>query len=148
MSGLIDTNVLLYGVNADADEHAVARAFLAAVGRAPDPWYLTDGIVYEFLRVATHPKVFAQPLRWQDALAFLRPFFEAPNVHVLPVTDAHWELLPLVLARLTHASGNLFPDVRTAVLMREHGIRRIYTTDVDFLQFEDIEVVNPLRAAR
>jgi len=29
--------------------------------------------------------------------------------------------------------------------MREHGVGRIYTTDTDFLQFEGIEVVNPLR---
>jgi predicted nucleic acid-binding protein len=29
--------------------------------------------------------------------------------------------------------------------MREHGIKRIYTTDTDFLQFGDIEVVNPLK---
>lgn len=57
-------------------------------------------------------------------------------------------MLATVLAGLTHPSGNLFFDVRTAVLMREHGVRRIYTTDTDFLQFDDLEVVNPLRPAR
>ena len=41
--------------------------------------------------------------------------------------------------------GNLFFDIRTAVLMREHGIRVIYTADTDFLQFEEIEVINPLK---
>jgi predicted nucleic acid-binding protein len=41
-------------------------------------------------------------------------------------------------------AGNLFFDIRTVVLMREHGIRVIYTTDTDFLQFKAIEVVNPL----
>jgi predicted nucleic acid-binding protein len=29
--------------------------------------------------------------------------------------------------------------------MKEHGIRKIYTTDTDFLQFSGIEVINPLR---
>jgi len=29
---------------------------------------------------------------------------------------------------------------------REHGVREIYTTDTDFLQFPDIKVINPLRA--
>ncbi|MEB2284301.1 MAG: hypothetical protein OZ922_06475 [Myxococcales bacterium] len=48
------------------------------------------------------------------------------------------------MARLTHPSGNLFFDVRTAVLMREHGVRRIYTVDSVFAQFPEIEVVNPL----
>ena len=145
MSGLIDTNLLLYGANADAEEHRAARAFLSRIGRAADPWYLTEGILYEFLRVATHPKVFPSPLTWREALRFLQPFLDADNVHVLHATDDHWPRLADVLPKLTHPSGNLFFDVRTAVLMLEHGVRRIYTVDTDFLQFPDLEVVNPLR---
>jgi predicted nucleic acid-binding protein len=47
---------------------------------------------------------------------------------------------------LTQPTGNLFFDLRTAALMREHGIRDIYTTDTDFLQFAGIRVINPLRS--
>jgi uncharacterized protein len=147
VSGVVDTNLLLYGANADADEHGAARAFLNAIGSSPDPWYLTDGIVYEFLRVATHPKVFPTPLTWREGLRFLQPFLDGDNIHVLHATTGHWPLLAEVLGGLSHVSGNLFFDVRTAVLMREHGLRRIYTTDTDFLQFEALEVVNPLRPA-
>lgn len=146
MSGVVDTNILLYGANADAAEHGAARAFLAAAGRTADPWYVTDGILYEFLRVSTHPKVFPSPLAWREALAFLRPLVDADNVHVLHASDGHWALLDEVLGGLVHPGGNLFFDVRTAVLMREHGVRRIYTTDADFLQFAGIESINPLRA--
>lgn len=77
---------------------------------------------------------------------FLQPFVAADNVHILRVGESHWSLLVDLLAELTHPSGDLFFDVRTVVLMREHGIRRIYTTDTDFLQFAGIEVVNPLRS--
>ena len=146
MSGLIDTDLLLYGANADADEHAAARGFLERIGRTVEPWYLTEGILYEFLRVATHPKVFPRALTWQEGLRFLQPFLDADNVHVVQATERHWTLLAEVLAGLTHPSGNLFFDVRTAVLMQEHGLRRIYTTDSDFLQFAQLEVVNPLRS--
>jgi predicted nucleic acid-binding protein len=66
-------------------------------------------------------------------------------VPVLRAEEARWSLLADVLAELNHPSGNLFCDVRTVVLMREHGVRRIYTTDTDFLQFAGIEVINPLR---
>jgi uncharacterized protein len=145
LAGVIDTNVMLYGANRDAPEHAPARAFLASIGNARDAWFVTDGILYEFLRVSTHAKVFPQPLTWREALDFLQPFIDADNVHVLRAEAAHWALLAEVLAPLTHPSGNLFFDVRTVVLMREHGVRTIYTTDTDFLQFSDIEVVNPLR---
>jgi toxin-antitoxin system PIN domain toxin len=145
VSGVVDTNILLYGVNEDAPEHGAAHRFLERIGQVADPWYLTDGIVYEFLRVATHPKVFPQPLTWRDALAFVEPLLDADNVHVLQATDQHWALLADVLGTLTRPSGNLFFDIRTVVLMREHGIRRIFTTDTDFLQFAGIEVHDPLR---
>jgi hypothetical protein len=145
VSGVIDTNVLLYGANNEAPEHARARELLEAVGRTADAWYLTEGIVYEFLRVATHPKVFAAPLLARHALDFLRPLLRCANVHVLAAGAAHWSILDEVVAELRHPAGNLMFDVRTVALMREHGVARIYTSDTDFLQFAGIEVVDPLR---
>lgn len=40
--------------------------------------------------------------------------------------------------------GNLTHDFHTAVLMREHGIARIYTRDADFHRFPWVQVVDPL----
>ncbi len=40
--------------------------------------------------------------------------------------------------------GNLFFDIGTAVHMRGRGIREIYTTDTDFLQFPGIKAINPI----
>ena len=37
-------------------------------------------------------------------------------------------------------------DALTAILMREHGIRRIRTRDTDFHQFAFLEVIDPLRS--
>jgi toxin-antitoxin system PIN domain toxin len=145
MAGVLDTNLLLYAANRGAPEHGAAREFLLAAGHSVDQWYLTDGILYEFLRVATHPRVFGQPLTWQEALAFLRPFSDNPRFRFLTAGEQHFALLEEVLAGLQHPAGNLFFDVRTVVLMREHGVRSIYTTDTDYLQFRDIKVTNPLR---
>lgn len=39
-------------------------------------------------------------------------------------------------------------DLRTVALMHKHTVRRIYTADTDFLQFERIEVVNPLATSK
>jgi len=145
VAGLVDANVLLYAANSDSLEHEAARSFLSGVGRGGDAWYLTEGIVYEFLRVSTHPKVFPAPLEWRQAVAFVTPVLAADAVSLLLAGDRHWSLLEATLAEIAHPSGNLFFDIRTVVLMREHGVRRIYTTDTDFLQFAGIEVVNPLR---
>ena len=144
MAGIIDTNILLYGANSDAEEHGRARSFLQTVGNAPEQWYITEGILYEFLRVSTHPRVFDRPLVWREAVQFIASFWGASNVSVLTAGESHFEILTRELATLTRPSGNLFFDVRTVVLMKEYGVREIYTTDTDFLQFSGIKVIDPL----
>lgn len=111
-----------------------------------DAWYLTEGVVCEFLRMATHPEVFASPLDAKDALRFVDVLIQRDNVHVLAAGAAHWSILAELLAELTHVSGTLLFDVRTFALMREHGVGRIYSVETDMLQFAGIEVVNPFRA--
>ena len=63
---------------------------------------------------------------------------------MLAAGRTHWTCLRRLLKRAPQPSGNIFFDLRTVALMHEHAVRRIYTTDTDFLQFEEIEVVNPL----
>jgi hypothetical protein len=145
MAGIIDTNILLYAANEDADEQHAAAKFLNAAATSAEQWFLTEGIIYEFLRVSTHPKVFSKPLDWKESMSFLKPFLESTSFLILTADERHWALLNEILPSLTHPSGNLFFDIRTAVLMREHGIKEIYTTDTDFLQFPQIKVINPLR---
>ena len=144
MSGVIDTNILLYAANADSAEHVAARRFLRDAGTGSASWYLTEGILYEFLRVSTHARVFTSPLTAAEALQFLDPFVAHPNMRVLTAGSRHWSVLRDLVAQIAHPSGNLFFDIRTVALMREHGIRQIFTADTDFLQFADIEVVNPI----
>jgi len=49
-----------------------------------------------------------------------------------------------VIGELPHLAGNLLHDAHTAILMREHGIRRIVTRDTDFHRFSFLETVDPL----
>jgi len=144
MAGVVDTNILLYAVNRDDAWHEAAREFLYGAAQSSDVWYFTEGILYEFLRVTTHARVFDQPLSWYQAIAFLQPFLESDRFDIIGAESGHWRVLQDLLATLTHPAGNLFFDIRTATLMLEHGVRRIYTTDTDFLQFRGLEVVNPL----
>ena len=146
MGGVLDTNLLLYAANADAPENGAAVAFLTRAAASADAWYLTEGISYEFLRVSTHPAVFPRPLSAVEALSFLDALLEPERFRLLSASTRHWDVLRAVLADLHHPAGNLFFDIRTAALMREHGVRKIYTSDRDFLQFSDLEVLDPLAA--
>lgn len=147
MSGVIDTNLLLYAANRDCPEHAAAWAFLESVRVDPGVWFVTEGIGYEFLRVATHARVFHQPLSAAEALRFWDTLLAWPNVALLSAGDRHWRVLGEVLGRQHAPAGNLFFDLRTAALMREHGLRTIYTADADFHRFKELEIINPLHPA-
>jgi predicted nucleic acid-binding protein len=69
---------------------------------------------------------------------------EAPGLAFLVPTDRHARVLADVVAEVPALSGNLVHDTQTAVLMREHGIRRICTRDADFHRFPFLEPIDPL----
>ena len=144
MSGVVDTNLLLFAANSAVGEHEVSRRFLEGCGRDAGLWFLTEGICYEFLRVATHARVFPSPLSAAEAMAFLDAILGSGRFEVLSAEPDHWPVLRGVLSAHPRCSGNLFFDIRTVALMKEHSVRTIYTADTDFLQFKDIEVINPL----
>ncbi|MEZ4416175.1 MAG: TA system VapC family ribonuclease toxin [Gemmatimonadota bacterium] len=141
---VVDTNVLIYGADRRAPEHARCRELLDRWRHGSGAWYLTWGICYEFLRVVTHPRVFKTPWTADAAWRFLEALRESPAFGMLTPTHRHAEVLREVLDKVPALSGNLMHDVATAVLMREHGIRRICTRDMDFHRFPFVEAVDPL----
>ena len=142
---VVDTNILVYGANRNAPEHTRCRELLKSWRRQAPPWYLTWKIVYEFLRVTTHPRVLPHPWSLNRAWDFMEVLLSSPSLIVLAETDRHGLIAGEVLARLGKVlSGNLVHDAHTAIIMREYGIRRIYTRDTDFHRFDFLEVVDPL----
>ena len=144
MSGMIDTNLLLFAANEDCREHARAHDFVATSMASSNAWYLTEGIIYEFLRQATQPALFEHPLEQEQCLRFLRTLHQRENFSVLTAGIEHWSLLGQLLPQVRNCVGGSFADIRTYVLMREYGIRNIYTANSQFHEFADIQVINPL----
>jgi len=142
----VDTNVLTYAADADAQFHAPCRDWLERQRVRPDAWYTTWGILYEFLRVSTHPRVMRRPWSAPAAWEFVSALLASPGLAVLVPTQRHADVAGMVIAELPHLAGNLMHDAHTAILMREHGIGRICTRDTDFNQFPFLEVIDPLRS--
>jgi len=144
----VDTNVLLYAVDADSEFHVPCRELIEQARGQAAPWFLTWGICYEFLRVATHPRVYRNPWTSQAAWGFIRTLLACPGLSVLTATRRHGAVLGQCLDELPEARGNFMHDLHIAALMREHGIARIVTRDSDFHRFGFLQVVDPLRAAQ
>jgi len=142
----VDTNVLVYAADADSQFHAPCRGWLERQRARPDAWYTTWGIIYEFLRVTTHPRVMRRPWSASAAWEFVAALLASPGLGILVPTQRHADVAGEVISALPHLAGNLIHDAHTAILMREHGIGRICTRDSDFNRFPFLEVVDPLRS--
>jgi uncharacterized protein len=141
---VVDTNVLLYAAQSSVPEHDRCRELLEGWRRGSSPWYLSWPICYEFLRVATHPRVFERPWTPVAAATFLDAVLASPSASILAPTPRHGRILSELVRSVPELRGNVLHDVHTAVLMREHGVSRIVTRDRDFHRFPFLTVVDPL----
>jgi toxin-antitoxin system PIN domain toxin len=141
---VVDTNVLIYAADEDAPAHRACRGLLENWRRQQSVWYTTWGVLYEFLRIVTHPRVLRTPWTSNKAWTFVDAMLGSTALSLLVETDRHAAVVEQVLREVPHLSGNVIHDAHTAILMREHGIRRIYTRDTDFHRFPFLEVIDPL----
>jgi toxin-antitoxin system PIN domain toxin len=141
---LVDTNILVYASDEDSEFYGRCHELLEEWRGQASPWYVTWGIFYEFLRVTTHPRVFRVPWSAAQAWAFVEALLSSPSLGILIPTERHAEVATLVIREIPHLSGNLMHDAHTAILMREHGIKTIYTRDTDFHRFSFLEPVDPV----
>lgn len=139
---LVDTNILVYAADADSPFHAKARSWLNDQRARVDAWYISWSIVYEFLRVTTHPRVMRRPWSALKAWSFISTLLASPGLDLLVPTERHFAVAEQILNELPLLSGNRFHDAHIAILMREHGVRQIVTHDVDFHRFSFLDVVN------
>ena len=140
---VVDTNVLVYSADPDSELHQLCRRRMELWREQASPWYVSWGICYEFLRVCTHPRVFRQPWKIAQGWQFLESIFDSPSAGVLLPTAQHAALLCEIIAEAPQLRGNILHDVHTATLMREHGIKEIYTRDMDFHRFPFVTVLDP-----
>ena len=141
---LVDTNILVYAADEDSEFHRRCYEILQEWRSQASAWYVTWGILYEFLRVSTHPRVFRAPWSVAKAWSFVEAILASPSLGILIPTERHSDVAAEIIEGIPHVSGNLIQDAKTAILMREHGIRRIYTRDTDFHRFPFLEPVDPV----
>lgn len=142
MSYSLDANVLLFASDRSSDRHAVARDFLHSCAASPEVLCLTWPTVMAYLRIATHPRIFAAPLAPDEALANVSALLVLPQVRVVSEQDGFMEAYLHVTAS-TIVRGNLVPDAHVAAILFQNGVRTLYSNDRDFRKFEVLDVRDP-----
>lgn len=143
MSGLLDTNILVHAVNKDSPLFLKSKKFIESMISDNEPLYLCWAVVYEFLRVSTHKGVFLKPLPWNLALQFIGSILNYEQMIFLKESDSHFEMLTEIFRDIKNVHGNLVHDCHIAVLLKENGVKTIYTCDTDFRLFPFLKAVDP-----
>lgn len=141
MSATLDANILVYASN-EADPHQQAAA--ALVGRlvaGPQILYLFWPTLLGYLRLVTHPAILPRPLTAQQAMHNVEQLLSPAHVRTPGEDDGFWAHFRTVAGDDTR--GNHVPDAHLAALMRQHGVRVVYTRDRDFRRYDDVEPRDP-----
>lgn len=146
MSYTVDANILIYASDADSSLHGRATEFLQGIAAGPEIAYLFWPTAMAYLRIATHPTIFARPLTPQEAIGNVQALLDLPHVQTPGEQDRFWGRF-LDIARDVPSAGNLVPDAHLVALMIENGVGVIWTHDRDFRKFRGITVRDPFEEA-
>jgi toxin-antitoxin system PIN domain toxin len=139
---IVDTNVLLYAIDRDAPQHQRLRAWLEAALNGDEPVGFAWIVVLGFVRLATRPRVFLEPLSMDVAISVVDGWLAQPNARLLAESEEHWRHLRGLLQE-TRPTGKLTTDAHLAAIAVAYGAS-IVSCDGDFARFRQIRWENPL----
>ena len=103
---------------------------------------ITSQTLGAFLRIATHPRVFARPLSADAAWTITANWLAAPNCWIPEASERTARILGSLIRDLD-IRGNLATDAQLAALAIEHGVP-VVSVDSDFARFDAVRWINPL----
>lgn len=131
-----DVNVLVAAYRTDAERHAEVLDWLEDAVNGPEDVGLSDAVATGFIRVVTHPKIFAVPTPLEQALTQIEALWSASGV----VRVAPGRSFPMTFARLCRAAdvrGNLVAHAAHAATAVDAGATWV-SLDRDFARFEGL----------
>ena len=136
-------NVLVYAHREDSLHHGGCRQWVESILNGEDAYGVSELVLSGFIRVVTHPRIFARPSTVAEALAFTEQLRDQANCVVVAPGSRHWEIFERLCSE-TDARGNLVPDAYLAALAIESGCEWI-STDRDFGRFKGLRWRHPLQ---
>lgn len=130
---LVDLNVILYAVNRDTPLHQASRAWWEGALNGDETVGLPWVVLLGFLRIATHPSIFARPLSPEAAARHVTAWLAREQVHLVREKDDHWQVLSNLLKK-SGTAGNLTTDAHLATLAITHDATLV-SYDTDFARF-------------
>jgi uncharacterized protein len=143
LSYSVDVNLLLYASDRASPHHPAAFRFLEQRRSESDLFCIAWPTLMSYLRIATHLSIFAEPLSPSEALGNVAALLSLRQVRALSEQEGFLDVYREIAGTLP-VRGNLVPDAHLAAILRQHGVRRLFTSDVDFRRFDFLEIRDPL----
>lgn len=140
---LLDTNVLVYALNADAPQHPECLAVIQHCATGAMPGVLVPQVVMECYAVITSPGRFAHPTHPESAWGIMRSLSGA--IEVKPVPESLLDDLNGLVSRHQRRGQDIF-DLALVAQMRSHGIRTICTCNARDFDVAGIKAIEPAHA--
>ncbi len=121
--GIVDANVVVDALDADAPQHLASRQLLEEGRMAATTLYVTSQILCEFYSIVTKPRRVAKPRKAADAIAAIGGLLSF--LHVLPTPARAVEGWLDLLRRRPVTVGDVF-DLQLAATMLANGVQHLY----------------------
>jgi toxin-antitoxin system PIN domain toxin len=138
---IVDANVLIHAVNADAREHEAARTWLDRALDGAETVGFAWIVLLAFLRLTTNRSVFPTALETSQAGRIVRDWLERPAAQVVEPGPRHLALLTALLEERGSAA-NLVNDAHLAALAIEYAAT-VVSFDGDFEGFPGLRWSRP-----
>jgi len=139
---LLDANLLIYAVNADAPLSRKAKAWLESVLSGRETVGFSWNVILAFLRLTTRPGLFRRPLPVDTAFDVAASWISQPCATMVDPGPRHLQIMRELLRPLG-TGGNLTSDAHLAALAIEHRAE-LCSSDTDFARFRGLKWRNPL----
>lgn len=137
-----DINLLIYAYDSSSPFHAKAAGWWQSCLQGTEPIGLLHVVTFGFVRLATNPRAFLNPMTPEEAAAHVRSWLEQPPVQVLDPGPDHVRAVLKLLEGLGTA-GTLVGDAQMAALAMDHDAV-LHTADADFARFPGLRWFNPI----
>lgn len=142
MSFAIDVNVLVYASDSSSPAHRRARALLEAQAKGSEILYLPWVVAIGYLRVVTHAAILTNPLTQAEAEHNLDLLLARPTVRVLSEGEGFWDVYREVSGSSPTRAARV-ADAHIAAVLKQNGVRVLYTNDRDFRRYQFLDVRDP-----
>jgi uncharacterized protein len=143
MSFGIDVNILLYASDEGSPQHRLAADFMQSCAGGGQVFCLAWLTLMSYLRMATHPRIFARPLSHTHAVRNVEALMALAHCRIIGEQDGFWARYRQITGDVP-TRGNLVPDAHLAAVLLQNGIATLYTHDRDFRKFSFLDVRDPL----